>query len=368
MSDRTERPPIAPIDATLALCVLARRAVLAAPRHLLPSAPLLGRRIRRLTRASGVALTGVAFKWRAQREWRQAGRAPLSRSATTTERGAARPASHVPSVAGAPIRPGASAERERSPSIGISTSIALPSQPRPAAPLDAARALAVAPSLVWFARWRETRLLRVVQERRSAPLAGDILRAAVARARPLPHAGKPSESPNTMAAGTALPMVESPSATMHGRAWAPLAAVLRTRLAGLAGDERSAAPLRKTMPGVPAQSATPTGALSASAAARATALSPLIPSAGVATRAALHATVQATGRVMRAVNEMLPQRVAAQVRQDVAQAVERIAIPRPAPVARETSVASVDDRVVTALLGRMRALLREEQFRHGHLR
>ena len=104
---------------------------------------------------------------------------------------------------------------------------------------------------------------------------------------------------------------------------------------------------------------------------RTTEVIPLVPSLGLAARAAaqaaVHASAHATAHAMQAVNDTLPKRVATQVRHDVAQAVERVMASR-APSSPESAAALVDDRVVSVLLGRMRALLREEQFRHGQIR
>lgn len=103
---------------------------------------------------------------------------------------------------------------------------------------------------------------------------------------------------------------------------------------------------------------------------RAAEVIPLVPSVGMVARAAVHAATQATAhataRALQAVNDAVPQRVAAQVRRDVTQAVERMTSSR-APSAPDAS-ALVDERVVNVLLGRMRALLQEEQFRHGQIR
>ena len=72
---RDALPPIGPIDATLALRLVARR--LAGPRHLLPSAPLSGRSVRRLTR--GFAIGSATGRSSGARSASGAGRAQRRR-------------------------------------------------------------------------------------------------------------------------------------------------------------------------------------------------------------------------------------------------------------------------------------------------
>lgn len=99
--------------------------------------------------------------------------------------------------------------------------------------------------------------------------------------------------------------------------------------------------------------------------AHAAALPPLVDSLAPAARAAAYAR--------EAVAELLPARVSAAVHDEVERAVARAetarraqaADPAPPPAIRAVDI---DDHTAGLLLGRMRALLREERFRHGQLR
>lgn len=94
-------------------------------------------------------------------------------------------------------------------------------------------------------------------------------------------------------------------------------------------------------------------------------LPPLVESWAPAARAAAYAR--------EAVAELLPGRVSAEVHEAVERAVARTATARraqaaDAPPPPAIRAVDIDDHTAGLLLGRIRALLREERFRHGQLR
>lgn len=208
--------------------------------------------------------------------------------------------------------------------------------------------------------------MRVIERQRSAPLAGDIvrpivrLRAAAAEASDRETAHSTLRAPSSRAATAAI---------THRTAWAPLVTILRTPFAPPREPGNSVSVSRRSVQSQSRDLDAMSMTLRGAEGGRAAEVIPLVPSVGVATRVAVHAATQAsahaTARALKAVDDAVPKRVAAQVRHDVAQAIERMTSSR-APSAPDASL--VDDRFVAVLLGRMRAALREEQFRHGQIR
>lgn len=364
MIDRTEgypggaAPPVAPLEAGLGLAVLARRAAARARRHLLQRMPLLGRSGRRLGRMRAGSDAGGQMAWRAM---------------------ASPP---VPERAGAPAAQ------------------ALPRQPGPrvaSASPGTERDVGLAPALVWFGRWRELRTVRTIRERHVVPALG--LRplrpqSFTATTRVLPPTAQTRPDPHSPARGIAAAMpadmahAAASPARSASMATAPLAAVATTlphaRHAGATVTPPSepslawtglAAPRahREASRAAPTVSATGVAMEPGSSAANAdrawpadaAALPPLVESRAPAARVAAYAR--------EAVAELLPARVSAAVHDEVERAVARAetarraqaADPAPPPAIRAVDI---DDHTAGLLLGRMRALLREERFRHGQLR
>jgi hypothetical protein len=408
-------PAIAPLEATLALGVRARRRVQQLLRHLLPSAPLTGASVRRLTRLSGVSSAGTPLRWRAAHGWQ-------GRAGGEARRVASQPASAKPHALQTPAATPSVARSATTAAVPPATIQVLRSdvayrtpelgpllEREPSATAQEPRSFGSAPTLVWFARWHEVRQTRVVQERRAALVTPGMpwsARVAGMSAPAVGSATSPSvaaqrsatlSAPSIMPAGTvALPLspskitptspagpprstnvsgADAVSATASGSAasiaspgfaltempatpyWASLAAVIRGPLRA-----RAARSIDGETPAsaVTARPVFRYGGAEPRVAHASEPVPDLVTSTGPAAAAAVYA--------VDAVKRVLPDRIATQVQQDLARAIERVqprAQPSPAPL---PDVPRIDDRMVSALLGRMRAMLREQQFRHGHLR
>ncbi len=367
-----------PIDGTLALSITARRKLLQARRHLLPSAPLLGRPTRRLVVLRAREGSAATLRWRTQRGWREmpatahpavstAGRrtgSGDSRSAAPSEwRASGAPIAFVPGTDSVVLE-GTTAIDEKVPARANTDLRSERRSTERGSPVDAPREFTVAPTLVWWERWREVRLARTVEERRASPgVAHGAVRPAAtglrqptqveraASKRPtLPDASAPR--PRVVSDSWALPMRASP------RDWRTLAEVVRPTRGREPVEARASGTLTRAAV-FPAQGSAGGDGLVSDPIALGGPVT-LVPSPGPAAKAAAHA--------LAAVRKSLPLDVAAQVQKDVARAIERAESARPSPAPKPPAAPRIDDRTANALLDRIRGLMREERFRHGELR
>ena len=412
MDHRDSLPPIVPIEAALALSVVARRAVQQSRRYLLRSAPLTGLRPQRLARATGARSAFARLAWR-----NPAG--PGARSAprptlVTTERHltvtrsvvavpplntpgqpAAQPAAGIrdvtPQTPSGQSRAGPSAAVVTSKtatgfsttgqtglSPGAVTRSAPPGEghskappagplhgPRPTSmPEEGARGFAVAPALVWFTRWRDVRLARTVHEQRTAGLVArdgvrrtagvPLLSLAPAPADAIRPAmarslSLPADSMSHFSQPTAVPAGIVSHAARNERTPARAAIAFSAWLAPL---------LRRT-----ASVHAPNGA-----AADSGTLTPI---------PLVIARSPSAARVLEVVNHVIGRRVKSHTRQEVALALRSLEASRRTPATAPDATAGsaapaetfrVDDRTANALMDRIQALSRQERFRHGLLR
>ena len=356
MTSAAAIPPTAPIDAALALGVHARHGMQQSMRHLLHSAPLLGKPVRRLLRLVTDSAVAASFKWRSV--------VGVGRD-RQLDRSSARIHSQLPGAAPLAARDlSTRRDRDGAPQMPPVLPIGTQAHSLPAA----SREFTVTPSLVWFARWHEVRLQQIVRDRSFPVFASTVARRAAERVQAavrgtdtLLHAASPPHS-NEPAVPPVRPAVRSsePTATQpHHRAARTTSMPANGRTtANAAGERARITPVwHREAPAEPHASNHPADG-PRMAAATAPVLTMLVPAAGVVTHAA--------ARAIAVMHEVLPQRVAELVRKDVKQAVERLDDVRAAPA--PPPALQADDRFAAAVLERMRALLREERFRHGELR
>lgn len=410
--------PPGPLDATLALAVLAPRRARRVRRHLLASAPLLGSPARRLTRARlPLGAAGRALAWRAVHQ-PGGGATPTERPAPTAPhdgrlvqvvRVVSRPVS-ASAVAPPPSSPARATEGSGPPPVPARATWSAPLPPPafPAAPGAAdlgpdPREFAAAPGLVWFARWRDLRVHRTVHEQRTALLvATDGVRRV-----PRPAQTGPSGTP-ALARAVSAPL----STELHG-APAPLAAPsdpgtpqADTSPRGPAsaddshdraaaapapggdvpsrrGRERASATAWRRAPGLLSQLLSPSRARARALPLGAQGVPVLDPGRSSGTpqrqwsaRGGLPDRAPAA-RALGVMTQSLRRDVAEEIRAEVGRAVETAAsraavlasrAPAATAAAPPSPLARVDDRLAAALLDRMRLLQREERFRRGQRR
>lgn len=403
--DASALAPLGPIDSVLAMAAAARRPAAGRARHLLPSAPLLDMRARRIGHGASAwaSVAGLAWRnptapplppvpgavdrpepgWHRERlVQRFSTTSPLAVPVSDRGRVAASAAESSPAT-------GATAERggPREVSRGIALSIVR----RPVD--DEARGFGVAPGLVWFARWRELRLLRT-QEGVSSPLVGveSVRRATrtggrthlpperalaigvASEGRPLRRA-VPVEKPRAPQADPGLERRLAFHASEG--ATGPRAQPAR----GAAGaPPTSPAPgsVRTTSERAPHVPRTTTDSWlvprSPRAETLAAALTPALGQPDPPGLVALPAATVGQGapRLLSLLTDALDHRIVRHVREEIARqkAVARAARPvaKAAPAGLTHSAKRADEPAAGVLLERMRGLLLEERFRHGRLR
>jgi len=258
------------------------------------------------------------------------------------------------------------------------------------------RGFSLAPQLVWFRPWREARVRRSTRERHTAALvAPDGVRRA---ARPIPGPQPSSAALDSASAAVRGVPVGASVALKRSLPTAVVAAEL-SRAGPAAPSQAAAVRAAGSRPNV--APVAPLGAMDGATLPRASwgrgrairveplawpaldsQVQPETAPAELVTRLVEPLVARpAIGRALGVVTQALREGVSAEVRAEVRRTMERVADARPSAAAppaapspaaviraQPAALAHLDDRVATALLDRMRLLMREERFRRGRLR